>query len=189
MQRVTLAMAVLLTPAMAHAQDIEVPLGTLALRSGFTPEISADVSEFDLKSTSTLIDWYPSLGGFHLSGGLRVAANSIDLGASPALPVTVGGTSYTPAQVGRLSGSVEFNRFAPYLGIGWQGAMMGGRMLIGLDFGAMYQGNPDVRLSASGADANPALADDLAHETNAIEEKYSGFRFSPVISLSFTYRF
>lgn len=147
-------------------------------------------TDVDLKSAGAVIDWYPKgFGGFRLSGGLRVNGSAMDLAAAPSQAVTLGGGTYAPAQVGRLSGSVEFNRFAPYLGIGWQGSAMGGRMLIGLDFGALYQGRPDVQLTATGAAANPALADDLGREARLIEDNLSGLRFFPVVSLSFTYRF
>lgn len=187
MQRAVFALA-LLIPTMVHAQELDGVLTGLAVRPEHPMDGNSN-SESDAKPIGALVDWYPGLGGFRLSGGLRANNNSVDLGSTPAQTVSVGGSSYSPAQVGRLSGSVEFNRFAPYLGIGWQGAMMGGRMLIGLDFGALYQGKPDVQLTATGASTNPALADDLARESNAIADKYGGFKLSPVISLSFTYRF
>ncbi|MBC7908077.1 MAG: hypothetical protein H7Y60_15225 [Rhodospirillaceae bacterium] len=186
MQRAVFAL-VLLVPTMAQAQDYDGVLTGLMVRPEHPVDGTRMEAESDPKPMGALVDWYPGLGGFRLSGGLRVNNNSVDLGANPTQPVNVGGTTYTPTQVGRLSGSVGFNRFAPYLGIGWQGAMMGGRMLIGLDFGALYQGKPDVQLTATGV--SPGLADDLARESNAIADKYSGFKLSPVISLSFTYRF
>lgn len=188
MLRAVLAL-VLLFPTIVHAQERDGILTGLAMR----PEHPLDgwhyEAESDGKPMGALVDWYPGLGGFRLSGGLRVNNNALDLSSTSAQTVSVGGNSYSPTQVGRLAGSVEFNRFAPYLGIGWQGAVMGGRMLIGLDFGALYQGKPDVQLTATGAGTNSALADDLTRQSNAIADKYSGFKLSPVISLSFTYRF
>ncbi|MBC7953328.1 MAG: hypothetical protein H7Z12_16095 [Rhodospirillaceae bacterium] len=186
MQRAVFAL-VLLVPTIVHAQEFEGILTGLAVRPEHPMDGPRADAETEAKPVGALVDWYPGLGGFRLSGGLRVNNNSVDLGSTPAQTVSVGGTAYSPAQMGRLSGSVEFNRFAPYLGIGWQGAMMGGRMLIGLDLGALYQGKPDVQLTATGA--APGLADDLARESNAITDKYGGFKLSPVISLSFTYRF
>lgn len=176
----------------------QVPWGGFGLRGGgnylaLSPERTIDGIRYDtdieLKSIGALVDWYPGLGGLRLSGGVRLNDNSVDLTATPGQSVTIGGTTYTPAQIGGLSGVIGFNRFAPYLGIGWQGAVADGRMLIGLDFGALYQGRPDVRLSAGSAAANPALAADLEREAASIENELGAFRFFPVISLTFTYRF
>lgn len=214
MRQPSLALMLIVLPAYAAAEpaagiglqvstlglgiEAQMPIGGLALRGGgnylaLSPERTIEGIRYDadieLKSIGALVDWYPGLGGLRLSGGVRLNGNSIDLAASPGQSVTIGGTTYSPAQVGQLSGAVDFNRFAPYLGIGWQGAVADGRMLIGLDFGALYQGRPDVRLSAGGAAANPALAADLAREAADIENDLGAFRFFPVISLTFTYRF
>lgn len=213
MKRVVVVLAILPMPAMAEPVlaiggqastlglgiEAQAPLAAgFGLRGGvnalnLSPERTIDgiryEADVELKSAGAVIDWYPGVGGFRLSGGVRLNGNSADLAATPSQAVTVGGTVYAPGQVGRLSGNVDFNRFAPYLGIGWQGAMADGKVLIGLDFGALYQGRPDVRLSASGAAANPALAADLAREEQAIESDLGVFRFHPVISLTFSYRF
>ena len=210
MLRLVLAAMFVLFATLAHAQGVGVqvsslglgveaqtaPVGGLALRGGanalgFGIERSVEGiaygADVELKSAGALVDWYPGLGGFRLSGGVRINGNSVDLTAQPVQSVNVGGTTYSPSQVGRLSGSADFNRFAPYLGVGWQGSVMGGRMLVGLDFGALYQGKPDVHLSSTAA--TPGLADDLAREARAIEDELGGFRFYPVVSLTFTYRF
>jgi hypothetical protein len=210
MRRLVLAAMIVLWPSLCHAQGLGVqvstlglglegqsaPVGALALRgAGNAMNLSVERNidgiaydaELDLRSAGALVDWYPGLGGFRLSGGVRVNGNSVDLTAQPSQTVNLGGATYTPSQVGRLSGSADFNRFAPYLGVGWQGAVMGGRMLVGLDFGALYQGKPDVRLTSSVA--TPGLADDLVREARAIEDELGGLRFFPVVSLTFTYRF
>lgn len=178
--------------------EAQMALGGLGLRGSanylaLSPDRSIDgiryEADVELKSAGAVIDWYPGLGGFRLSGGVRLNGNGIDLTAAPNQSVNIGGTSYSPAQLGQLTGTVDFNRVAPYLGIGWQGAMANGRVLIGLDFGALYQGRPEVRLAASGAAANPGLAADLAREATEIENELGAFRFFPVISLTLTYRF
>jgi hypothetical protein len=71
---------------------------------------------------------------------------------------------------------IDFSRFTPNLGIGWHGKAAGGRMLIGLDFDALAQGRPDMRLVAG----SPAAG---------TEDEPGAVRLYPVISLTFTYRF
>jgi len=209
MRLLVLAAMIVLWPSLCLAQGLglqvntlglglelegqSAPVGSLALRNAMklSPERNMDGiaydAELDLRSAGALVDWYPGLGGFRVSGGVRVNGNSVDLTAQLSQTVNLGGTAYSPSQVGRLSGSADFNRFAPYLGVGWQGAVMGGRMLVGLDLGALYQGKPDVRLTSS--IATPGLADDLAREARVIEDELGGLRFFPVVSLTFTYRF
>ncbi len=212
MLRLVLAALFVLFPYLGQAQGLGLlvspldlgleappqPAGSLALRGGsnalnLSVERSIDgvpyEPEAELKSTGALVDWYPGLGGFRLSGGLRINGNSLDVTAQPTQASSMAGASSGPSQSGRLSGSADFNRFAPYLGVGWQGSAMGGRMLVGLDFGALYQGKPDVRLTSTDISPAPGLADDLAREARAIEDELGGFRFLPVISLTFTYRF
>ncbi|HSV29772.1 MAG TPA: hypothetical protein VLL76_09430 [Candidatus Omnitrophota bacterium] len=69
------------------------------------------------------------------------------------------------------------NGFAPYIGLGWQGSLLDGRVLIGLDFGALYQGRPDVRMLAH----QEALAPEPEHQDDT--------PFKPFISLNLVYRF
>jgi hypothetical protein len=183
-----------IAPLTLGLEPPALPLGNLALRgSGNTLNLSIerglDGTAYDAdaepRAGGALVDWYPGLGGFRLSGGLRINGNSLEVTAQPAQAAGTGASSSASGPSGRLAGSADFNRFAPYLGVGWQGSAMGGRMLVGLDFGALYQGKPDVRLTSTGT----GPADDVAREARAVEDELGGFRFLPVISLTFTYRF
>lgn len=189
LQASTLGLGVELQLGLSDRLALRGGANALSLSGGRNIDGVRYDTDADLKSTGALVDYYPGLGGLRLSAGLRLNGNEVDLAATPTEPVSIGGTSYTPGQVGRLSGSVEFLRLAPYLGIGWQESLMDGKLLIGLDLGAMYQGRPDVGLTASGALASPSLAADLAREAEQVEDEYSGFRFYPVISLTVSYRF
>lgn len=69
-------------------------------------------------------------------------------------------------------------KLAPYLGIGWQGAWLSNKVLIGLDMGALYDGRPELRMADTGRSV--AAADPGGLDTS---------RFHPAFSLTFTYRF
>lgn len=186
MRLAPVAAILILFPALAAA---EPPGGALAVRNrlplpaGFVFDESP--AEGTAETMTAVVDWYPGLGGLRLSGGLRVNGASFDLAAISASPLAAGGGVHPPGPGGRAAGTIEFNRFAPYLGIGWQGSMADGRVLIGLDFGALYQGRPDVRLTGGA----PLNASALEREAAAIADELAGLRFSPVVSLTFTYRF
>lgn len=106
------------------------------------------------RATGTVIDWYPATGGFRLTGGFRDASTADD----------------EPRRGG----------FAPYLGLGWQGAVLGDAVQVGLDFGALFRGRPHVRvIDAPTADGENG------------QTPHAGFTlpFDPVVSITFTYRF
>lgn len=69
-------------------------------------------------------------------------------------------------------------KLLPYLGIGWQGAMLASRVLIGLDMGALYDGRPELRM------AEPGRAVSMAEPAD-----FDPSRIRPAFSLTFTYRF
>lgn len=156
-------------------------------------EFSTDGIEYDgkarLRSFGATADVFPFGGGFRLSGGLRINDNRGDLSAVSMGDVEIGGTTYTAAQVGTLDGRVEFNRVAPYIGIGWEGTIFSPNLYFGADLGVMFQGNPKVSLTATGAAASPQLQADLERERKEVEDKLKPLAFYPVISFSIGYRF
>ena len=77
--------------------------------------------KFDLGLLSALsvLDLHPTEGGFRLSGGLMLNKNKIDADAHPSSSYTIGSTTYTPAEVGTMTGKLDFKTIAPYVGLGW----------------------------------------------------------------------
>lgn len=128
-----LAVLAFALPLTARA---EPPTG-LSLRIG-----SAEAAVF--ARDDALMDWYPSSGGFRVTGGRS---------------------------------SNTKGRLVPYLGIGWQGNVMAGKVLIGLDMGALYDGRPELRMADGGRD------------TAAERPEPASILFHPAFSLTFTYRF
>lgn len=149
--------------------------------------------DFDLGlfSVGSFVDYFPFQNGFRLSLGAFFNDNELDMKASAATSYEIGDTTYTAAQVGTLNGKVEFDEFAPYIGIGW-GNPFGkdGDWSIAFDLGIMYQGSPDVSLSANGTLANnAAFKDDIQREINNLEGDIDDYDYYPVISIAVTYRF
>ncbi len=162
-------------------------------------EIDAD-GEFDdveydiglnLLSYSALLDWHIFDDSFRISAGALFNNSELDLDARPGRPVTIGGINYTPAQVGTLSGDVDFDETTPYVGIGWGNAIdRSNRWGFTCDFGIAFMQSPNVSLSANGTlAADPAFRAALARERKEIEDDLDGFRFYPVISFGLFFRF
>lgn len=213
-----LAAALLAAPRLAAAQEVrtgffvapQVSTLGLGVEAGYRVtdylglRFNADFFGFDpdtrisgidyksharLQSFGFLADLHPFAGSFRLTGGLRINDNHADLSATPTGNVTIGSQSYTPAQVGRLDGKVDFNTAAPYAGFGWGTTLFSPNVYLGADLGVMFQGSPKVSLASTGGLSSPQFAADLERERRNIADKAKDYQFYPVVSLSIGYRF
>jgi hypothetical protein len=147
--------------------------------------------DLNLLSVSALLDWHPFKGSFRISGGALYNGNDIDLDAKTVATYQIGGTTYTSANIGNLTGNVDFNDIAPYLGIGWD-TTFGKSKKFGflLELGAIYQGSPEVDLSISGPlSGNQALQNDLQTEEDNLQKELDNFEYYPVLAVGFNYRY
>ncbi len=151
-------------------------------------EYNVDV---DLLSFTGLLDWHVFDDSFRITGGILLNESEVDMRARPATPLTIGGTSYTAAQAGTVSGSLDFDDVVPYVGIGWGNPFRSEQGLsLALDLGVVFMGSPDVSLSANGTLASDqAFQAELAKERQDIEDEWSDFKYYPVLSLNLFYRF
>lgn len=142
--------------------------------------------ELSLGGAGVLLDLFPTGGAFHLTAGLFSNDNRIDLTATPTQPQEIGGTVYTPAEIGRLFGDVTFDDTVFYAGLGWGNVARGKRTSFLFDLGVLAQGGGKVRLDAT----NPVISDaDLQAEARQIEDDISSYDLWPVISLGLAIRF
>jgi len=153
-------------------------------------DIEYDV-EIELLSFSALLDWFPFENTFYLTTGVLANQNEFDLTAKLAGSYKVGDTTYTAAQVGTLTGKMDFNEVAPYVGIGWGNPFEADEDWSFLvDIGVMFQGSPNVDLSVDGTLANnAAFLADLGREEDNLEDEVEELQFYPVVSIGAAYRF
>ncbi len=149
--------------------------------------------DFDLtlQNVSLLLDWHPFQGAFRISGGALYNGNKLESEAEPSDTYEIGDTEYTASEIGTLEGEIEFNEIAPYLGLGWD-TSFGKQNRFGFLFelGAIYQGSPEVELTASGPiSSNRTFQDDIAEEEENLQEELDYFEFYPVIAIGVSYRF
>jgi hypothetical protein len=172
---------------------VGVRLGGNWLQFGFDRQIEEVDYEADatLGSIGTILDLHPFGGGFRVSGGARLNFNQADLTGRGEGTIEIDGQVFDAAEAGTIDGDVEFDTFAPYLGIGYGGSLLGGALALTFDLGVLYQGSPDVSLTANAG----SLADDptfqaaLANEEQDVEDDLEDFTLYPVIGLAATYRF
>jgi len=145
--------------------------------------------KLDLSSYGATVDFYPFSGHFRLSGGLRANKNKIALSATPTRSVDVGGTIYTPAQIGTLSGSVTTASVAPIATLGWGGALTKG-LSFGFDIGVLFQGAPRINdLAISSTSVVKVSRADILDEETKINNEVKKFDMYPVAQFSVGYAF
>ncbi len=148
--------------------------------------------DLNLQSVSAIVDLHPFKNAFRISGGLFYNGNNLDAsGKSTSGKFKIGNHSYPAALVGNLEGDIDFNEFAPYCGLGVD-TTFGKNKEFGLmlELGVLFQGSPDVSLSADGPlSGNPLFQRDLAREEEKLKDDLENFKFYPVVSVGITYSF
>jgi hypothetical protein len=140
-------------------------------------------ADLHLFSVSFLADYFPFQNNLRITGGFFINLNKADIVLNPSKSYRIGGTIYTPALLGSVSGKIKFNTVSPYIGLGFGNFMMYEKFLFSFDIGTIYQGNPKVDLDAKG------LLKPTKEEEPKIEDNLSWFKFYPVVSLGITYIF
>ncbi|SDD09887.1 hypothetical protein SAMN05428966_103195 [Massilia sp. PDC64] len=162
---------------------------------------TSDGVDYDIKGKlqtfDVLFDWYLTEGSsFHLTGGLVYNGNKFNAKAKPngVGGFTLNGHAYTAADVGLLTGRIDYRKAAPYLGIGWGNALApSSGWTTNIDLGVFYQGNPNVQLASVGCTVSntvcKALANDVAVERLRLRDDVDALKVYPVVRASIGYRF
>lgn len=149
-------------------------------------------AKVDFSSPGAFVDWHPTGGGFFLSAGAYFGSRKVDLDATPDGPTEVGGVTYTPAQIGTLTGAIDLESTAPFVGLGYDNTFSkdgawGFRVLAGAAFGD----EPEVSLDSSGGTLSndPTFRQRLTEEEAEIQAEADNYKILPVVQVGLTYRF
>ncbi len=124
------------------------------------------------------------------SNGNELELVSSDTGGDP---LNIGGIPVPVDVVGSLESTTSFDSTAPDHGGGFDFELFG-KAGLNLDFGVLWQGDPNVTLEATNFDnlspAEQALLGPILEDERAeLEDDLSDFKAWPVISLAFVYNF
>jgi hypothetical protein len=159
---------------------------------GFDAE-EADIDyEFDVvwDSLSAGVDFHPLKSALRLSLGLMQNDNRLELFSRPTQNVTIGDTTYTPSQIGTLTGAMQFDDTATMAGIGWDWSRDKSLFGVSLDLGVVDQGSPTVTLQGNGTLlGNPAFEQDIDAEAVQLSGEAEDLDLVPFLSLGFQFRF
>ena len=152
-----------------------------------------------LQSIPLLLDLHPFGGGFRVSSGVFINNNKVTstAKASNISTITIDGVTYTLGagnQIGSVTGKVDFNSTAPYLGIGWGNAVgKNSHLSIIFDAGIMFQGSPKVALTANDvnltAPQQAILDEHIVQEEAQLKNDIKDLKYYPIISLGLAYKF
>lgn len=175
----------------------------LQLRGGYNYfEYTSDGENFDditydgsidLTSFGAFVDLHPFSNSFVISGGALMfqGDNFLDFGATPTSNVQIGDTTYTPAQVGRLGLTADFEEsIAPYIGIGWD-TTGGGGIGLKLLLGAAFTGTPSIDITSTGGtlSSDATFQQKVAQEETNANDDIEEYKIIPVVQLGLTFGF
>ncbi|CAN5334466.1 hypothetical protein BH10PSE1_BH10PSE1_19420 [soil metagenome] len=149
-------------------------------------------ADLDFSSPGAFVDWHPTGNAFFVSAGAYFGQRSVDLDATPTGNTQIGSQTFTPAQIGTLTGKIELEDTAPFLGIGYDNTFTrGGHWSFRLLAGAAFGDAPQVDLSASGGalSNDPTFQQRLAEEEAQIQDDADDYKVLPVVQAGLTYRF
>lgn len=145
--------------------------------------------EVDLDTYYATLNLRAPMTPFRLTAGYFVNNNEVSLTSREGAAIEIGGTLYPADQVGTLSGAVAFDDGAPYAGVGMDFRVFD-TVGLSLDFGVLFQGEPDVVLAASGPIADlPQFQDDLETERRELQAELEDYDLYPVAMLGFHWNF
>lgn len=147
--------------------------------------------DFQLQSLSAMIDWHPFQGSFRISAGALYNKNELEANSKASSSYTIGDVTYTSSQVSSLKAVIDFDEISPYIGMGWD-TSYGKQNAYGFlcELGMVYQGSPNVDLTAIGPITSTAVFQtQLAKEKANLENSLDDYEFYPLLSIGVSYRY
>lgn len=151
----------------------------------------------DLKfvNAGVLVDYFPFESvGFHLTAGAYYNGNEINANASQD-DYDIGDETYSRAEVGSLDGKVDFDKFAPYVGLGWGNDSRSEGFGFSLDLGVLV-GKTKVSLTPipgelmdTESSAWQDILTEVEKERSNVQDDLDELKIYPVIMVGITYTF
>lgn len=131
------------------------------------------------------LDLYPSSGPFRVSAGALAVMGDVGVAVSPGEPVSVGGMTYSPEQVGTVTGDVHLEPLVPYFGLGWDSRRTG-VLGVSLDMGVAFQ-KFELELQQVGGtlpmELQQVLGVGVEAERQSLEDQLNSLGIYPVVRL------
>jgi hypothetical protein len=188
--------------------DIRAGFNGLGYSRDFDKDGVGYTGQVRFRTIEAHYDWFPFRGSFHLSPGMLVY-NGNKVTANAFVP---GGQSFDlddTTYVSDLSnpmtgtGKIDFRKAAPIVTVGW-GSLFprnGHHWSIPVEIGVAFQGAPRAALNFGGGacdatgincrdiNSDPSFQSNVQAEQDKLNKDMSAFKFYPLISIGFGYKF
>lgn len=145
---------------------------------------------------SLLLDFHPFANAFRLTAGMYLNNNEMDINGTYRKDFIPGDYARYVGLVdqAKVKGAIEFDTFAPYLGIGWTSNHYSrSGWGVNMDLGIMFQGAAEVTElyvdDPWGLGRSSVAAEFIEEEKQAIQDELDDYEYYPVVSVSVSYRF
>ena len=159
-----------------------------------------------LKSSETVVDWFPLHGSFHVSPGFLYSKNALSAttSAEPGRSFTLGTQAFVNSVDDPIRGnaSVVFpHKIAPMLLLGFGNIIprSGRQLTFPIEFGAAYTGAPQINVNLAGTACTPQGCANFAtnaqaqtylkQEVHDLNEDLKKFPVFPIVSFGVAYHF
>jgi hypothetical protein len=199
----SLGAGVELATPVSRSFNLRSSVNAFAFNYPFTVDGVNYDARLHLKSTGTMLDWFPMHRGFHISPGFLYMKNTVAAGASvgAGMPFSLGGQPYTNSVSDPVNGSagVVFpHKFAPMMVMGFGNLIprSGRHWSVPFELGAAYTGAPVINVALNGTACNSQGCSsivqnqsDVTAEVKTFNEDLKRLPVYPIVSLGFGYRF
>jgi hypothetical protein len=135
-----------------------------------------------LASFNLLVDYYPfKRAGFRLTTGAYYNQNQLSFFGKPTKDVRFNDVVFSIDQVGTVDGKANFQKIAPYAGIGWGHPFLGSRLKFTADVGIFYQQSPTITFVTTG------MLEPSSDQGPIIENNLKPLKYYPVVNLGISY--
>jgi hypothetical protein len=173
--------------AVGLSDYLSVRVGGNYLNFSYNTDYAGIGYDTRLRATtgSAVADFRPFMNAFTVSAGAYIGSRKAEITSTPSQPVKIGGQTFTPAQVGTLSGDIDLGEVAPYLGIGYDNTFTTqGRIGLRASVGVAVGKSPRATLTSTGGvlSLDPTFQQALKDEEASIAHDAELLRYYPVVS-------
>lgn len=193
---------------VSHRANIRGGFNAFSISRGYNNSGVHYTGNLTLTSVEAHYDWFPFAKSFHVSPGL-LAYNDNHLTATASVPggqtFTLNGTTYEsqPTSPVTGSGSLNFNKVAPTILVGFGNLVPHGRrrFSVTIEGGVAFTGSPQVALSLAGGvcapngafcrsiSSDPTVQGNVQAQQTKFNNDVAPFKYYPIVSMTFGYRF
>ncbi len=193
---------------VAERANVRVGFNFAALSPSFNSDGINYNAQLKLRSVVAFFDLVPFGNGFHISPGFMIH-NGNQLSLTESVPggqnFSLNNTGYTSSSTNPVTGTglVTFKTAAPAIVMGWGNLIPRGsrRWNVPLEWGVVFQGSPQATLSLAGSvcdatgnncrsiSSDQTVQANVAAEQSKVNGSIGKFKFYPILSLGFSYKF